>query len=222
MAVTKKPMLKKNLNSTKKLQNTGTDVNTSKKTYFGRYSVSHEIDEGGEFLAEIKEHIVTDTKDFITMTPYRYEHGAKVYFETVYLNLELVSNPSSVSGQFISLFKEARNWGDIIDRVVGIKVKLVKGKQNDGEEPKVFKNITKVFETDEDELVFDDAHQAHPSSGKKPRAIDKIVEADDDVEVGEAFEEEDDAEVEESSKAHFSDEIFDEDDFDDDFEEDEE
>ena len=221
MALTKKPLVtKKTIPTLKKTSDVATTKNASekeeatKKTYFASYQLSNEITKENDFYAEVKKHVKTDKSDFILFSPYRYKGEKKVYFEDVFLNLDLVNNPTSAAGQFISLFAEARNWGDIHGRIVGIHVKPQKGKDD-----VIFKNIVKVFETEEDELIFDDEHMAYPVMTKKTsegKSINDVLdEPDDEMEDTVVTEEEDDAEAETPSQSKFSDEIFDEDDVDD-------
>lgn len=208
MAITHRPnnrssLLKKTTTSIqKKLPNLEEE---SKRPYFAAYTVGHAIEESGEFFAEVLEHVTTDSKDFIRMSPYLYKGKSKVYFEEVFLNLSKLCSPTTAAGQFLTLFAKARNFGDIKGRVVGIDVKLVKSKSTDN----VFKNIVRVFETDEDELIFDDDHMTEPDTGTKCRTVNDVIDTTDETE------EEEELLAESSRSSKFSDEIFDDEDFED-------
>lgn len=186
-------------------------------TYFSCYSVTSEIKEGGEFLAKPKEHIVTETKDFVILKPFRYEDNKKVYFEEVYLNLELDNSPTSAAGKFINIFKEKKDWTSISACIIGVEIKLVEGKNTDGKEPRIFKNVVDVFEVDEDALIIDNKHQTQKNTSKT-LAIASIPDEDEEEILDDEEDILDDEEIESSRESSFEDDIIDEDD--DDFEED--
>ncbi len=197
------------------------DMNASHTNYFfSNYFISNAITEDCELYGAVKEKGQGEDHDYIRVQPFDFDDdGNKIWYEEVYINLKEVNSVSSAAGQFLSLFQKARHWGEVVDRVIGIKVKLTKGKPEQGKEPKVFKNVIKVFKTDLDDLVFDDSRAKYPkmtkqtSDGKSIR--DVLDEPDDDVEDAEAIEEDDDTEAETPSQSKFSDEIFDEEDVDD-------
>ena len=203
------------------------DMNASHTNYFfSNYFISNAITKDCELFGEVKEKGQGEDHDYIRVLPFDFDDdGNKIWYEDVYINLKEVNSASSAAGQFLLLFKKARHWGDIVDRVIGIEIKLTKGKAEEGKEPRIFKNVVKVFKTDLDDLVFADSRAKYPkltkqtSDGKSIR--DVLDESDDDMEDAEAIEEEDDTEVETPSQSKFADEIFDDDDvdYDDDFEE---
>ena len=230
MATNKLPVArKKPLAQKKQLQEVTQKALPEKNTnnyFFSKYKIAQEITEDIELYASVKEMAQAEDHDYVRIQPFDFDDSDnKIYFEEVFINLKEVNNASSAAGQFLKLFKEARHWGEIVDRVIGIKIKLTKGKAEKNKEPKVFKNVVKVFETDLDSLVFDDSHEKYPkmtkqtSDGKSIK--DVLDEPDDDMEDTEAIEEEDDAEAETPRQSKVTDEIFDAEDFDyeDDFEE---
>lgn len=214
MAITHRPNNKSSLHkktamsTQKKLPNPEEE---SRRPYFAAYTVGNAIEKDGEFYAEVLEHVTTDSKDFIRMSPYLYEGNSKVYFEEVFLNLSKLCSPTTAAGQFLTLFAKARNFGDIKGRVVGIDVKLTKSKTTDN----IFKNIVRVFETDEDELVFDDDHMTEPDTGTRRRTVNDVIDTTDEPE------EEEELLAESIHSSKFSDEIFDEEDLEDDLDEEE-
>ena len=133
-----------------------------------------------------------------------------MFFENVFIYIEKSNSLSSAAGQFLKLFEKARHLGDIEGRSIGIEVKL-----NTGTSGRVFKNVVRVFKTEIDSLVFDDAHMRSKTSGtgsqEAPRSIDKKlqepVDEDDD---------EDDSLFNDGQSDTFSDDIFDSEDADDD------
>ena len=156
-----------------------TENRNSKKAnggYFDGYEVVDAIKESGEYYAEVKEHCKKDT-EYIVFTPYDKVSGRKVYYEEVYLTIGKTNSKSLAAGQFISLFRGARGWHDIKNRVVGIEIKL-----NEGKDQKVYKNIVHVFETDEDELIFDDAHMRCSLESAKAefrKVLSDVIDDDD-------------------------------------------
>ncbi len=183
-----------------------------KESYFSRFKVSLEITESCEFYAEVKELHETEDKTFLRLAPYKNISGQKCFYEEVYIYLGRVNSPTSAAGQFLVLFEGARHWGDVKDRIVGVEIKL-----NTSKEGKVFKNVVRVFETDEDELIFDDDHMRYPPAVK--RVMERVNALD--VEEVEELEEDDEDDISViPSKSKFTDEIFDDDDIDEeDFEE---
>lgn len=198
------PTMKGGQMAKKKFPNVEESVSNS---YFGAYSVTEEMKEGGEYYAKPKEHIVTEEKDFIILKTFRYENGETVYFEDVYLNLESDNPPSSPAGKFITLFKHAKEWKDIRNHVVGIEIKMTEGKKIDGKKPRVFKNIVNVFEVEEDDLGFNDEKQTNLTTRRKNLAIDNLIE-DDDEDILDDEEEE----IDSQNMSQFNDDIFDEED----------
>ena len=147
-------------------------------------------------------------KNFIVLAPFSEESGERIFFENVFIYIEKSNSLSSSAGQFLKLFEKARHLGDIEGRIVGIEVKL-----NEGTSGRVFKNVVRVFKTDKDSLIFDDAHMRSKTSESQEasRGIDKKlqepVDEDDD---------EDDSLFNDGQSDTFSDEIFDSEDADDD------
>lgn len=146
--------------------------------YLSRFKLSMEITEDCELYAEVSS-LKDDEEEVgrakVKFTPFDLSTGKRVYYEPVYLTLERTNTPSSPAGQFLTLFCEARNWGDIQDRVVGLKIKL-----NEGKDGRIFKNIQKVFVTDLDDLIFDDEHMLNApdiTSG-----INSVIYSDEDEE----------------------------------------
>ena len=144
---------KSNFNLTRKAKEVELIEDTKINYYLDQYKLAQDILESGEFYGVVKDISSSDERDFVRIQPYTIEEGKPVHYEDVYINLKEVNSLSSPAGQFISLFRKARHWGDIRERVVGIEIKLV-----ESDKGKIFKNVTKVFETDVDELIFDDEH----------------------------------------------------------------
>lgn len=207
MAITRTP--KKKLGTKEMSANAVTRPKDDKRFFLSKgYLLSKEITEDGEYPAEVKEFHESETKACVRLTPYSDESGRRVYYEDVFLYLTRSNNPSSAAGQFLGLFAGARHWGDIVDRIVGIEIKL-----NPGREGKVFKNIVRVFETSADDLVFDDEHMAYPVMESKKTIVNVVEECEDDEEEYTP------------NTSKFSDDIFDEEDVDeedDEYEEEEE
>lgn len=201
MAVVKSVKVKKDLSrKARNVENMKDDL--VKKPYFlDKYKVSQSIEEDGEYFGIIKDIVSTDKRDFVRIQPYIFENGFHSYFEEVFINLNEVNSPSSAAGQFLTLFRKARHWGDIKDRVVGIEVKI-----NEGDMGKVFKNVVRVFKSTADELVFDDAHMYDAEESND----DIVEETEDEEEI-----------VSHQKKSRFVDEILDDEDEDYDDEEDE-
>ena len=130
-----------------------TDVPKSEYRLFSSYQVARKITESGEFYGLIKGKITKDRGESIVITPYLIVDSKYIFFENVYINLNEINEPWTAAGKFLQLFKGARHMGDFLDRVIGIEVKLNRGKNG-----KVYKNVTDVFLTDADDLVFDDEH----------------------------------------------------------------
>jgi len=197
------------------------DMNASHTNYFfSNYFISNAITKDCELFGEVKEKGQGEDHDYIRVLPFDFDDdGNKIWYEDVYINLKEVNSSSSAAGQFLLLFKKARHWGDIVDRVIGIEIKLTKGKAEEGKEPRIFKNVVKVFKTDLDDLVFADSCAKYPkmtkqtSDGKSIK--DVLDEPDDEMDDAEDIVEEDDAEAETPSQSKFADEIFNDDDIDD-------
>lgn len=155
------------------------DALAKKPSYFlSHFKLSMEITEDCELYAEVSS-LKDDEEEVgrakVKFTPFDLSTGKRVYYEPVYLTLERTNTPSSPAGQFLKLFSEARHWGDIQDRVVGLKIKL-----NEGKDGRVFKNIQKIFVTDFDDLIFDDEHMVNApdiTSG-----INSVIYSDEDEE----------------------------------------
>lgn len=213
MAITHRPAQKSSVSKKQVMSNVPKTLpiveDSSVGSYFSEYLVVRAIEENSDFYAEVKEHVVTDSKDFIRLSPYLYEGDKKVYYEEVFLNLNKVSVPSTAAGQFLTLFAKARYIDDILNRIVGIEVKLSKSNTTGT----VFKNVVRVYETDEDELIFDGKHMAKKVTKTRRRAIDEIVYAEEDE--TEVIEEEDEMDSKTPSVSKFSDDVFDEEDIDD-------
>lgn len=223
--VTKKELVQKK-QAIETAQKALSDMEVNVNYFLSKYFISQEITEDCEAYGRVKELGNAEDHDFIRIQPYNYDDaGNEIYLEDVYINLKEVNSPTSVASQFLKLFKKARHWGDIFNRVVGLEIKVTEGKPVEGKETKVFKNVVRVFKTKEDSLIFDDAHATYPKMTKKTsegKSIKGILEEpDDDLEDTEDIVEEDDAETEIPSQTEFADEIFDDDDIDDedDFEE---
>ena len=153
--------------------------------FFSKYKISRELVESGEYFAEVKEF--NETKDYVRLSPYEYVSGNKIYYEDVFLNLGSTNSPSSPAGQFLILFSGARHFNDIKDRCIGVEIKL-----NEGKEQKVFKNVVRVFQSTEDDLVFDDEHMKHNSEALKDRIIKKVLVDPDDEDDEDDYLDEDD------------------------------
>ena len=216
----KKPVLQKK-QAIETTQTALSDMKASNVNYFfSKYLISKEITEDCEVYGAVKELGNAEDHDYIRIQPYNYDDdGNKICFEDVFINLKEVNSPTSAAGQFLKLFKKARHWGDILNRVVGLEIKVTEGKPVEGKGTKVFKNVVRVFKTEEDSLVFDDAHATYPKMTKKTsegKSIKGILdEPDDDLEDTEDIVEEDDAETDTSTKSQFKDDIFDGEDVDD-------
>lgn len=173
---------------------------TKMNYYLDRYKLAQDILEAGEYYGVVKDISSSDERDFVRIQPYTIEEGKSVHYEDVFINLKEVNSMSSAAGQFITLFRKARHWGDIRERVVGIEIKLV-----EGDTGKIFKNVTRVFETAVDELIFDDEHMYDyvKEAGRKltedseeeihnkpSKVVDDILYDDDDDDEYEDYEEE--------------------------------
>jgi len=182
----------------------GPEVAVTEGGFFNKYKISRELVSSGEYFAEVKEF--NETKDYVRLSPYEYVSGNKIYYEDVFLNLGSTNSPSSPAGQFLILFSGARHFNDIKDRCIGVEIKL-----NEGKEQKVFKNVVRVFQSTEDDLVFDDEHMKHNSEALKDRIIKKVLVDPDDEDDEDDYLDEDD-----------EDDYLDEDDEDDDYIDDDE
>lgn len=145
--------------------------------FFAGYTTAKKIVEEGEYYAMVK-----NTRDYeatgqmiLTLSPFDDSTGQKEFFEDVTLFIDRVCSPDSAAGQFLTLFENARHWGDIKDRIVGIELKFNR------REGKVYKNIVKVFATELDDLVFDDAHMTDALT--VPDVEEGPSEEDDDATV---------------------------------------
>lgn len=192
------------------LLNVGKNTKTEKSEFFFSshgYSIASDITEEGEYFAVIKEFRECE-KNFIVLAPFSEESGERIFFENVFIYIEKSNSLSSSAGQFLKLFEKARHLGDIEGRIVGIEVKL-----NEGTSGRVFKNVVRVFKTEKDSLIFDDAHMRSKTSESQEASIgidkklQEPVDEDDD---------EDDSLFNDGQSDTFSDEIFDSEDADDD------
>lgn len=161
---------------------------------FDNYKLSEEISEDGEYFAEVAS-ITRDEEEAlklrIKLNPFDVENGVRSYYEPVYVNIERVNSQSSAAGQFVQLFKKVRILEEINGRIVGIYVKL-----NETRDGRIFKNVTKVFKTDLDDLVFEEK-----KSKRRPttKPVDDVIDSDenDGSDEEEIMEEDDDLDLEE-------------------------
>lgn len=172
----------------------GTKAETIVGFCFDDYELSKEISEDGEYFAEVAS-IIRDEEEAlklkIKLNPFDVENGVRSYYEPVYINIERVNSPSSAAGQFIQLFRKTRILEEIKGRIVGIYVKL-----NETRDGRIFKNVTNVFATDLDDLVFEEKKSKRRPATKTARDVfdsdenggfdeEEIIEEDDDLELEE-------------------------------------
>lgn len=172
----------------------GTKTETIVGFCFDDYKLSKEISEDGEYLAEVASIIRDEDEAFklkFKLNPFDVENGVRSYYESVYINIERVNSPSSAAGQFIQLFRKARVLEEIKGRIVGIYIKL-----NETRDGRTFKNVTNVFATDLDDLVFEEKKSKRRLATKTARGVfdsdendgsdeDEFIEEDDDLELEE-------------------------------------
>lgn len=141
-----------------------------KQRFLGRFHIAKEITEEKEYYAEVSKWESSDYGNKVILSPYLYgADGNKIIYEDVFLRIRNNCPEWGAEAKFIRLFSEARHWGDIWGRIVGIRIKFNKKGET------LYKNVVDVFVTEEDDLVFDDEHIPYGAGKDVKEDTDKKV-----------------------------------------------
>jgi len=118
----------------------------SENYYLERYGIGKTITEEGEYLAHISEVEKNARKSYVCITPYEFENGEEVTYESLKFYLNDNNAEDSIAGQFIKLFKKAKTDKEIKDQPVMVYIELneVNGK--------CYKNILEITKVDKAKL----------------------------------------------------------------------